>query len=97
MSHGLRRLRGARILQVQPSSPPLLTATAMTDWSRLLTEQRNPASEEMDELATLDLVRLINREDARVATAVEAVLPELIKPAPKWLTFVVNQRPAILY
>ncbi len=49
----------------------------MTDWSRLLTEQRNPASEEMDELATLDLVRLINREDARVATAVEAVLPEV--------------------
>lgn len=47
------------------------------DWSRLLTEQRNPASATIDELATLDLVRLINREDARVAPAVEAVLPHV--------------------
>lgn len=49
----------------------------MTDWSRLLTEQRNPASENIDELGTLALVGLINREDARVPAAVKAVLPEI--------------------
>lgn len=48
-----------------------------TDWSRLLTEQRNPASENIDELQTFDLVQLINDEDARVATAVAAVLPSV--------------------
>ena len=51
----------------------------MTDWSSLPTEQRNPASAEIDELDTLDLVRLINREDARVPQAVAKVLPELAR------------------
>ena len=36
-----------------------------------LTEQRNPRSEDMDRLATLEIVRLINREDATVPGAVE--------------------------
>lgn len=39
-------------------------------WSELLTEQRNPASEQLDEFSTHDLVALINREDAKVAAAV---------------------------
>lgn len=39
-------------------------------WSELHTEQRNPDSERLDELSTLDLVALINREDAKVAPAV---------------------------
>jgi N-acetylmuramic acid 6-phosphate etherase len=34
------------------------------------TESRNPASEQIDSLPTLDIVRLINAEDARVAEAV---------------------------
>lgn len=51
----------------------------MTDWSSLLTEQRNPASERMDELGALELVQLINREDARVPAAVTAVLPEVAR------------------
>lgn len=42
----------------------------------LATEARNPISEHIDELPTLDMLRLINEEDARVATAVAAVLPE---------------------
>ena len=36
-----------------------------------LTEQRNPRSEAVDRLAALEIVRLINREDATVAQAVE--------------------------
>jgi N-acetylmuramic acid 6-phosphate etherase len=36
------------------------------------TESRNPASNEIDTLPTLEMVRLINREDAKVAPAVAA-------------------------
>lgn len=39
---------------------------------KLTTEAVNPASAELDRLSTLDLVRLINAEDARVAAAVAA-------------------------
>ncbi len=40
-----------------------------------LTEAHNPATEEIDTLSTLEMVQLINAEDARVAKAVEAELP----------------------
>src|SRR3984893_3607444 len=45
----------------------------------LLTESRNPATEHIDELPTLDMLRLINNEDAKVAQAVAAVLPDIAK------------------
>lgn len=41
---------------------------------QLLTEQRNPASANIDELPTLDMLRVINQEDRRCAEAVEAAL-----------------------
>jgi N-acetylmuramic acid 6-phosphate etherase len=43
----------------------------------LLTEARNPASEHLDTLSTLDMLTLINAEDAKVATAVQAELPHI--------------------
>ncbi|WP_158794518.1 N-acetylmuramic acid 6-phosphate etherase [Granulicella sp. L60] len=43
----------------------------------LLTEARNPATEHIDQLPTLDMLRLLNDEDAKVASAVAAVLPEI--------------------
>ncbi|MCY4586323.1 MAG: N-acetylmuramic acid 6-phosphate etherase [Bryobacterales bacterium] len=43
------------------------------------TEQRNPASGNLDRLATADLVALINREDQTVPLAVQAVLPQIAK------------------
>jgi N-acetylmuramic acid 6-phosphate etherase len=43
----------------------------------LTTEARNPLTEHIDELPTLDMLRLINDEDAKVATAVAAVLPQI--------------------
>ncbi len=49
------------------------------DLATLLTESRNPATEHIDELPTLDMLRLINNEDAKVAQAVAAVLPEIAK------------------
>ncbi len=42
-----------------------------------LTEQRNPRSEEIDCLSSLELVDLINAEDATVAPAVHAVREEI--------------------
>ena len=49
----------------------------MTDIGKLATEQRNAASEHIDRLPTLDMVRLINNEDKKVAGAVEAVCPQI--------------------
>jgi N-acetylmuramic acid 6-phosphate etherase len=41
------------------------------------TEQRNPLSTELDRLETLDLLRLVNRQDATVALAVAEALPQI--------------------
>jgi N-acetylmuramic acid 6-phosphate etherase len=43
----------------------------------LPTESRNPASEHIDQLSTLDMLRIINEEDAKVAAAVAAELPNI--------------------
>lgn len=43
----------------------------------LRTEQRNRTSANLDQEATLDLVRIINREDAKVAAAVRKALPQI--------------------
>ena len=43
----------------------------------LPTEARNPASENLDALPTLDMLRIINDEDAHVVTAVRAELPHI--------------------
>lgn len=42
-----------------------------------ITETDNPKTSEIDEVSTLDAVRLINNEDKLVAAAVEKVLPEI--------------------
>lgn len=45
--------------------------------ANLPTEARNPQSEHIDELPTLEMLRLINDEDAKVAAAVAAELPQV--------------------
>lgn len=47
------------------------------DLSQLSTEQRNPATARIDSVSTLEMARLINAEDQKVALAVERVLPEI--------------------
>lgn len=42
-----------------------------------VTEQENPATAKIDEVSTLEAVRLINDEDKKVAAAVEKVLPKI--------------------
>ncbi|MEZ9233167.1 N-acetylmuramic acid 6-phosphate etherase [Vibrio amylolyticus] len=49
------------------------------DLSHLVTESRNPASADIDTLSTADMLAVINREDQRVALAVEEVLPHVAK------------------
>lgn len=47
------------------------------DLTNLVTESCNPASVNIDQLATLDILRVINNEDKKVALAVEKVLPQI--------------------
>ncbi len=47
------------------------------DLSRMITESRNPASENIDELTTEAMLRVINNEDKKVALAVEAIVPQI--------------------
>jgi len=44
---------------------------------KLTTESRNPASEEIDRLSSLEIVRLMNAEDARVPEAVSQVAEQV--------------------
>src|SRR5271155_1602420 len=41
------------------------------------TEQRHPASRNLDSMSALQIVRLINREDRKVADAVARALPHI--------------------
>lgn len=45
----------------------------------LLTETRNPASEFIDTLPTVDILRVINNEDRTVADAVAAAIPQIAR------------------
>ncbi|SHM37678.1 N-acetylmuramic acid 6-phosphate etherase [Morganella morganii] len=47
------------------------------DLTSMITESRNPASANIDSLPTLDMLRVINREDQTVALAVEKTLPQV--------------------
>jgi N-acetylmuramic acid 6-phosphate etherase len=44
---------------------------------RLLSEQRNPESERIDAVSTTELLAIINREDQKVALAVEREIPNI--------------------
>jgi len=50
-----------------------------TDLRILPTEQPLPASRNLDQLSALEIARLINKEDATVAAAVEKALPQIAR------------------
>jgi N-acetylmuramic acid 6-phosphate etherase len=56
-----------------------MPASDLPHLGQLLTEARNPATETLDRLSTLDMLTLINAEDAKVADAVQAELPAIAK------------------
>lgn len=47
------------------------------DLSQMITEGRNPASQNIDELSAEAMLRVINDEDKKVALAVEAIVPQI--------------------
>ncbi|NAW85208.1 N-acetylmuramic acid 6-phosphate etherase [Photobacterium halotolerans] len=47
------------------------------DLNTLITESRNPASQVIDTLSTVDMLKVINDEDKQVALAVERTLPQV--------------------
>ncbi|NAX46334.1 N-acetylmuramic acid 6-phosphate etherase [Photobacterium halotolerans] len=47
------------------------------DLDTLITESRNPASQVIDTLSTVDMLKVINDEDKQVALAVERTLPQV--------------------
>ncbi len=51
---------------------------------KLLTEARNPETENIDKLAALEILQCINREDKKVALAIELVLPQIAQ-AVDWI------------
>lgn len=51
----------------------------MSKWANLLTEQRNPETFDIDEKTTLEILRVINEEDKKVAYAVEQTLEDISK------------------
>jgi N-acetylmuramic acid 6-phosphate etherase len=51
----------------------------MPELEKLLTEQRNPASAEIDTLPTEEVLRIVNAEDHQVADAVEREIPAIAR------------------
>lgn len=49
------------------------------DLSKMVTESRNAASQHIDTLSTIEMLKVINNEDKKVALAVEQVLPEIAR------------------
>jgi len=47
------------------------------DLSQLATEQANPAARDLDTKSALEIAQIINREDAKVASTVKRVLPQI--------------------
>lgn len=47
------------------------------NFNAMVTEGRNPASENIDQLPTDEMLKVINHEDQKVALAVEAIVPEI--------------------
>ncbi len=58
-----------------------LTPTRKTDsnLAKLTTEQLLPAARDLDQMSSLEIVRLMNKEDATVAGAVRRALPEIAR------------------
>ncbi len=49
------------------------------DTSKLGTEQRNPTTQNLDTRSALEIARILNAEDAKVAAAVKKVLPQIAR------------------
>ncbi len=64
----------------------------MSDLAHLPTEARNPASEHLDELPTLELLQVIHQGDREAVTAVERELPRIAAAVDAIATRIQNGR-----
>lgn len=62
----------------------------------ILTETQNPQTTHIDSLTTLDILKLINQEDATVAQSVKAILPEIAR-AVDWVAAALKQGGRLIY
>lgn len=68
----------------------------MIDLSKLTTELRNPNTMELDKMTPFEIARVMNREDQKVITAIEEVLPQ-IATAIEWATESLKKGGRIIY
>lgn len=66
------------------------------DLSWLTTEQPNPAARDLDTKSALEIARIINAEDAKVAAAVQEVLPQ-IATAIDWVAHSLRNGGRLIY
>lgn len=62
---------------ITPAAPRFVQAGARMSAETRATEARNPRAAAIDTLATLDMVRLMNAEDASVSAAIATELPQI--------------------
>jgi N-acetylmuramic acid 6-phosphate etherase len=63
---------------------------------QLLTEQPNPASSALDSKSSLEIARIINAEDTRIAPAVETALPQVAR-AIDWIAEALGNDGRLIY
>jgi N-acetylmuramic acid 6-phosphate etherase len=66
------------------------------DLSALTTEQTNPQARELDTKSALEIARIINAEDAKVASAIQRVLPQ-IATAIDWVAHALRNGGRLIY
>ncbi|HEY0265011.1 MAG TPA: N-acetylmuramic acid 6-phosphate etherase [Granulicella sp.] len=67
----------ATLTMTENTSPNKSTDRAIYDLNSLTTETSNAASEGLDTKSALEIARIINHEDSKVAAAVKKALPEI--------------------
>ncbi len=73
------RVSCAAELPVREQKGSDLSPTATTDLRQLSTEQILTAARNLDQMSSLEIVRLINEEDATIAAAVKRALPQIAR------------------
>ena len=63
---------------------------------QLATEQQNPASADLDTKSAIEIARIINSEDAKVASAVERALPQIAQ-AIDWIAKALGSGGRLIY
>ncbi len=76
---GLTHAAEPRATEVGPPTavPPTPTSSAPPDRSKVLSEQRNPSTANLDERSTLEIVRALNAEDRQVPDIVASAAPSI--------------------